>query len=668
MPTIDDVLTAASAHLLARTADDTDVDASLRAFRAAAEPGIASPRMRRPLWIIAAAACVAAGLGVGAAVVDDDTRPHQVSPASTTAEPSTVAPTPTSDTSPTETTADAGPMAHVLTVDYEHQPPLYDPVAEGGLITAGTETANELSTFAVGPTGHLVIVNVDQQTAILVDPGLSQLATITLPEGGLVSPVLGPSDVLYGLWHDPTSAPDELDAVAIPFSGPQAGEVVSVQRHNANALVELPVNALGLGRTGVVERTGRVDGDLIGYVDGATLDIAEYRYDPETGDVHGPGGPWKLDIRTAPDHSASYTGEMAYVTDGGAVFFTTVGARQRDDEYAPNAQPVIAELRSDGTGVWWSLPEGWRLVASDLGGTLLARTGQDGRADLAWFRPPENGPGDGDSSVETIAVDDLEPFGEPCSGADCPTMAISPTGEIVMHDSSTRTLTFMSSGQVVTHSLTGSSVRLVAVGPDDVAYFTVWTEGGEPVGELVAVATTGPRAGEEIGRGGPLDFTGDSFLQPTSSGIVEIGCCRGTQRTPGLDAEPVVPWLDELGVALPPQPVDLWVEYPADGSTTTIVRAAEGLEQRWEIDTPADRDAPLLQLTNDGGALAWVPTLLLDPASSPTLFVLRPDGSTHALVMPQNTFPAAMSSNGRVIVTHFNGSDYRFAFLPTEAE
>ncbi len=35
--------------------------------------------------------------------------------------------------------------------------------------------------------------------------------------------------------------------------------------------------------------------------------------------------------------------------------------------------PVIAEMHRDGSVRWWSIPDGWTVVASDVWGTVLAR-------------------------------------------------------------------------------------------------------------------------------------------------------------------------------------------------------------------------------------------------------------------------------------------------------
>jgi hypothetical protein len=46
---------------------------------------------------------------------------------------------------------------------------------------------------------------------------------------------------------------------------------------------------------------------------------------------------------------------------------------------------VLADLQPTGDATWWSIPEDWQVVASDIWGTVLAR--QDGtQLELALAR------------------------------------------------------------------------------------------------------------------------------------------------------------------------------------------------------------------------------------------------------------------------------------------
>ncbi len=67
----------------------------------------------------------------------------------------------------------------------------------------------------------------------------------------------------------------------------------------------------------------------------------------------------------------------------------------------PNASPgtdfgeptmwVVAALNPDGTATWWSVPDGWEILASDTWGTVLGRqSGTQLELALADFRTTSN--------------------------------------------------------------------------------------------------------------------------------------------------------------------------------------------------------------------------------------------------------------------------------------
>jgi len=117
---------------------------------------------------------------------------------------------------------------------------------------------------------------------------------------------------------------------------------------------------------------------------------------------------------------------------------------------------------------------------------------------------------------------------DPCEPELCPSIAVTPNGDLVVYDARTDTLrTGNPPTQVVplAEELTGRDGYLVHIGPDDVAYIVVdLPVQSDPIGEVVAIATHGPRAGEIIGRGGGIDMSGDSDLVPTARGLVWVGC------------------------------------------------------------------------------------------------------------------------------------------------
>ncbi len=64
----------------------------------------------------------------------------------------------------------------------------------------------------------------------------------------------------------------------------------------------------------------------------------------------------------------------APTTGGRVIYFERIGADLTpDQDFGPNALPVIAILNPDGTGSWVRLPDDWDVVASDVWGTVLMR-------------------------------------------------------------------------------------------------------------------------------------------------------------------------------------------------------------------------------------------------------------------------------------------------------
>ena len=106
-----------------------------------------------------------------------------------------------------------------------------------------------------------------------------------------------------------------------------------------------------------------------------------------------------------------------------------------------------------------------------------------------------------------LTIEPLAGVADACSEAGCPSVVFTTGGEIVTFDSATFSLTFTDSGRTVgVDAALGEQASLVAMGPEDVAYFTIVPpDAVDPIGFLVAVATDGPRAGTEVGSGaGPV--------------------------------------------------------------------------------------------------------------------------------------------------------------------
>ena len=114
---------------------------------------------------------------------------------------------------------------------------------------------------------------------------------------------------------------------------------------------------------------------------------ARIALDPATNVVtSSSGATWPLHIERHPDWLGdSYVGESppAPTGDGGAVLWTSLGPPTDATDYPPPSMRVIARLHPDGTATWLRLPDGWSVLSSDIGGTLLARTDATGVTELA---------------------------------------------------------------------------------------------------------------------------------------------------------------------------------------------------------------------------------------------------------------------------------------------
>ena len=92
------------------------------------------------------------------------------------------------------------------------------------------------------------------------------------------------------------------------------------------------------------------------------------------------GVTWPLRIERHPEWQGdSYVGESppAAAADGGATLWTSLGPPATEVDFPPPTMRVVAELAADGTGGWHLLPDDWTVAASDVGGTILARSDGD---------------------------------------------------------------------------------------------------------------------------------------------------------------------------------------------------------------------------------------------------------------------------------------------------
>lgn len=260
-----------------------------------------------------------------------------------------------------------------------------------------------------------------------------------------------------------------------------------------------------------------------------------------------------------------------------------------------------------------------------------------------------------------LVVEPLGDLGPNCSESGCTTVAFAPSGEPVVFDAALSSLVFLDSGRSVpVDPALGSWLYLVAVGPDDVAYIAGSPpDAMDPVMFLVAIATTGPAAGQVVARSpDELDGSGDSSLIASARGIVSVGCCGFDDRLPPVDNRLAMAWVtptgEPSGVVLP----EVFLEYPASRTETIVVRAEGDTEQRWTVPALlAGRDMPPVVATDDGGALVWMYDPIGDPDTPAVLYDLRPDGTIDTYQLGDLRYVAAMHPSRVLIAYTGSGAD-----------
>lgn len=318
--------------------------------------------------------------------------------------------TTTEATTPTTTVAPGGGSAVGGAVSYLNPPPTlsmrslgrmeYGPPGDGE--PSFGVAIGDLGVVAIQPWPGLV-------TVFGFDGSRREVEIERRLENGLFETVYGPGDVLYGL--STVGSSGTQDIVAIPLTGDRAGEVVASVPLDANyRYFELPAAPLGHGPEGVIDRVRDVNGTLIGYVDedGASVGWSAARPPLLSGSSELDGEPftvsddagtsWQLEIQTAPERRGIYNGPSpaAPSSNGLAVYWTHLGTASPGDDYDDPTTWVIAALHPDGTVRWWSVPDGWSVVASDVWGTVLAKRDTAASLELALA----------DFGVETVAPPD----------------------------------------------------------------------------------------------------------------------------------------------------------------------------------------------------------------------------------------------------------------------
>ena len=306
----------------------------------------------------------------------------------------------------TAAATDSTPVAAAppgLTVSYTAPPPtlVLTPYASME-IPAVPDRGTFIPGVAVLADGGAVVLDREAEVAYLVgsDGSTSPAPALDAYPSSIVA-TAGP--VVYGFIVDP--AGDGFGVGAVALAGPNAGRVVSSgPAPDPSLYLELPVGALGNGPGGVVDRSRSPGAVLAGHVDTAGTPVTiEGLRAPLTitdtllvTDGANPERSWQLAIERHPEATAPYAGESppAPGVGGTSVYWTSIGPpSQLSDPLSPGLQSVIAVLWPDGTGRWYSIPEGWFPVSSDVGGTLFARRPEgSGVVELARLDTAATGP------------------------------------------------------------------------------------------------------------------------------------------------------------------------------------------------------------------------------------------------------------------------------------
>lgn len=401
-----------------------------------------APAARRWMWAaVAAAAALVAVVAVGprrnesvqtaqpsttpevasssVAMIAPTTSPHVAPSSVATIGPTTAPPAaPTTSASPvtsvTATTAPTDRVPRPALVTYLSPPP------ELSLRMLGSADVPDPSvgsySVAAGDLGVAVSAwdysgSVARSVRVLGFDGRARSIDIPVDLGDVIA--YGPGDVIYSSRQ--AAAIEDFTVVAVALSGERAGAAVASAPANINRFVEYPPSSFGHSDSAIVDRrAGAIDGGvIIDYVDvdgnEVTLDSSPSLFgfiagDPGSGVSaieSSTGERWAFEIDSAPDRAGTYVGDSppAAGPNGIGVYWTHIGPNAAPNtDFGEPSMWVIAELRPDRNASWWSIPDGWEVVASDIWGTVLARqTGTRLELALADFT------GDGQPTPEKVA-------------------------------------------------------------------------------------------------------------------------------------------------------------------------------------------------------------------------------------------------------------------------
>lgn len=396
-----DARAVAAADGLIASFSDVDTETELRAVvDGSGSTHRDRSRTVRVRWIAIAAAAVlviggivalAANVATRSPVTDAPTPSNKSVTTVATSDPPTTADTTTPPTTSAPTTTLAQAPATVAQVSY------LDPPAElqlQPLATLSVPAAQDGDfTVAIGDLGVAVTQqtygNGDEPIRIDVIDFAGQIRTIPpIDVSGLIA--YGPGDVAY--FTRQSTRIEDFAVDAVPLSGANAGTAVASEPADINLFSEYPPFSFGHGANGIIHRRSYLQDQptIIDYVDidGAPLPFGEdtptFAFESPNDDGEGRGGTitastgtsWALSVEAAPDRASPYLGASppAPGSDGRGVYVTHIGPDAKPTvDFGQPTMWVIASMNPDGTATWWSPPNGWQVVASDIWGTVLAR-------------------------------------------------------------------------------------------------------------------------------------------------------------------------------------------------------------------------------------------------------------------------------------------------------
>ena len=406
----------AAADRLVASFGDLDTEAALRDARDGSGSMVGErDRSGRVRWIAVAAAValviggtVALAANVATRSPNTDAPAPSLTPSSvpdTTVETATPVETTTPNvTDPPATTAPAETPAAVSSVSHLDPPPVL-PIRSLGTISVPAVGDGSFE-VAIGDLGvavsHRMYGRGDEPIQIDVVDFDGVARTIpNLAAGALLA--YGPGDVAY--LSQQGAGLQEFGVVAVPLTGDRVGTAVASTPADINLFLEYPPLSFGHGVDGVVHRRSYlrdqppvmayvdVDGQPLSW-DGAAPTFALESPNDEGGGLGGvitssAGTSWTLSVDAAPDRAAPFVGASppAPGPNGSGIYVTHIGPDANPTvDFGEPTMWVIAALEPDGTATWWSIPDGWQVVASDVWGTVLARqTGTQLELALAEF-------------------------------------------------------------------------------------------------------------------------------------------------------------------------------------------------------------------------------------------------------------------------------------------